>query len=139
MELAMVLILHYHDNERQLAPKREGDAMSSYPEILTLEQAAGFLQVSARTIQRLVADGRLPGRQVGSQWRFDREQLRDWVRGEGPASADRRKDEDARRLRDLVEAESRRLGVDVPETLQDLQRDFAARRGRGSAGDADPD
>lgn len=113
--------------------------MKDYPEILTLEQAAGFLQVSARTIQRLVADGRLPGRQVGSQWRFDREQLRGWVRGEDPPSADRRREEYERRLRELVEEESRRLGVDVPETLQDLQRAFAARRSRGSAGEPGPD
>ena len=95
--------------------------MTNFPEILTLEQAAGFLQVSTRTIQRMVKDGRLPGRQVGSQWRFDREQLRAWVRGaHGPEMA-------AADQRDLIERERARLGVDMPETLIDMQQEAVRR------------
>ncbi len=93
--------------------------MKEYPEILTMEQAAELLHVSTRTVQRMVKDGRMPGRQVGSQWRFDREQLRSWVRGEhqqlGPLEADN--DQLA-----LIERERARLGVDLPETLIDLQQ-----------------
>lgn len=102
------------------------------PEILTLEQAARFLQVSTRTIQRMVKDGRLPGRQVGSQWRFDREQLRAWVRGEhDPEQA-------AATQRDLIEKERARLGVDMPETLIDMQQEAVRRhaaRSRHGSGD----
>ena len=117
--------------------------MSGYPEILTIEQAAELLQVSTRTIQRMVADGRMPGRQVGSQWRFDRDQLRAWVRGEaaGPAEMERR--EQAQDKRELVDRESLRLGVDVPETLQQMQRDYARRRAGAAQGSptraAEPD
>ena len=104
--------------------------MNEYPEILTMEQAAAYLQVSTRTLQRMVTDGRVPGRQVGSQWRFDREQLRDWVRCEEPSPAEKERAEQASSQRDLVEKESLRLGVDVPETLLDMQQDYAERRSR---------
>ncbi len=97
-------------------------ATENAPEILTLEQAAAFLQVSPRTVQRLVAEGRMPGRQVGSQWRFDREQLREWVRGE----SGRRRAEPTGDA--LVESERRRLGVDLPGTLVDMQRGYARAR-----------
>ena len=95
--------------------------MKELPEILTLEQAAQFLQVSTRTIQRMVKEGRLPGRQVGSQWRFDREQLRDWVRGQEQISA-------ADAQWELIQKESARLGVDRPETLIELQQSLMRRQ-----------
>ncbi|MCP4572809.1 MAG: helix-turn-helix domain-containing protein [bacterium] len=95
--------------------------LPEFPPILTLEQAARLLQVSTRTIQRMVKDGRLPGRQVGSQWRFDREQIRAWVRGEhDPESA-------AVAQRELIERERARLGVDMPETLIDMQQEAVRR------------
>jgi excisionase family DNA binding protein len=89
--------------------------MKTHPEILTMEQAAEFLQVSTRTIQRMVKAGEIPGRQVGSQWRFDREQLREWIRGEQIERL-------AAAQRELIEKEARRLGVDIPETLVELQQ-----------------
>jgi len=106
--------------------------MSAYPDILTIEQAANLLQVSTRTIQRMVTDGRMPGRQVGSQWRFDREQIRAWVRGEAESPAEQEQNEHARDQRDLVERESLRLGVDVPETLLDMQQEYARRRAQNN-------
>ena len=94
--------------------------MMTKPEILTLSQAAEFLQVSERTILRMLKDGRIPGRQVGSQWRFDRAQLRDWVRGEEPLA-----ERELTQL-ELIEKERARLGVDLPEAFIDLQQ--AARK-----------
>ena len=85
-------------------------------DILTLAQAAEYLQVSERTILRMLKDGRIPGRQVGSQWRFDREQLREWVRGEEPVPG-----REQTQL-ELIEQERARLGVDLPEALVDLQQ-----------------
>ncbi len=98
---------------------------NTLPEILTLKQAAEFLQISTRTLQRIVNNGDVPGMQVGGQWRFDREQLRDLVRGEWQPP---REDDSGRRL---VEEESRRLGVEIPEAFHDLQQ-AAARRLRES-------
>ena len=99
--------------------------MSEYPEILTMDQAAEFLQVSRRTIQRMVKAGEIPGRQVGNQWRFEREQLREWVRGRNPEPRE------SISQRELVEREALRLGVDVPETLFELQQDALRRGSRG--------
>ena len=89
-------------------------------EILTREDAAALLKVSPRTIQRLLKAGELPGRKVGGQWRFDRDQLRAWVRGErvAPVAADTQ--------RERIETEAMRLGVELPELLVTLQQ--AARR-----------
>ncbi len=95
--------------------------MQDLPDILTMEQAADMLQVSTRTIQRMVKSGEIPGRQVGSQWRFDREQLRQWVRG------DLKSWPRPLTQTELIEQEADRLGgADMPQMLIDLQQ--AARR-----------
>ena len=91
--------------------------MDEYPMILTLEQAAEMLQLSARTVQRMVSKGKMPGRRIGGQWRFDRDQLREWVRGadvEPPAAPVSQAE--------LIAREARRMGVDLPQTLIDLQQ-----------------
>lgn len=98
--------------------------MGDYPEIMTMEQAAELLQVSTRTIHRMVQQGKMPGRQVGSQWRFEREQLHEWVRGEWH----QRQPEESMTQRELIAKEARRLGVDIPETLVDLQQAARERR-----------
>jgi excisionase family DNA binding protein len=115
--------------------------MANTPEILTMEQAAALLRVSTRTIQRMVKNGSMPGRQVGTQWRFDREQLREWVRGE-PARSLASAERGAQR--DLIEEERSRLGVDMPETLVDMQQESRRRaaaredRAAGPDGNRDP-
>lgn len=88
----------------------------SYPEILTLKQAADLLQISERTLQRIVKIGEVPGTQVGGQWRFERAQLREMVRGEWHPP------HDEPHGRQLVETESLNLGVEIPEALHDLQQ-----------------
>jgi excisionase family DNA binding protein len=90
--------------------------MSDQPEILTMEQVAEMLQVSTRTVQRMVTDGRMPGRQVGSQWRFDRDQIRAWVRGDIEVPVAHRSQGD------LIAAEQRRMNIDLPQTLIDMQQ-----------------
>lgn len=93
---------------------------STYPEILTLQQTAELLQVSERTVHRMAKRGELPGSQVGGQWRFDRDRLKEMVRGEwAPPPAPPTQ-------RELVAEEASHFGTDVPETLLDLQQ--AAKR-----------
>jgi excisionase family DNA binding protein len=84
-----------------------------YPEILTLQQAAEMLQISERTIQRMLKKGEIPGTQVGGQWRFDREQLRAMVRGEWKPEPDQVA---------MAERESLFWGVDIPQAFLDLQQ-----------------
>ena len=86
---------------------------SKYSEILTLQQAAEMLQISERTIQRMLKAGEIPGAQIGGQWRFDREQLRSMVRGEWKPEPDQV---------EMAERESLVLGVEIPQAFLDLQQ-----------------
>lgn len=104
--------------------------MDEFPIILTLDQAAELLQLSPRTVQRMVSKGKMPGRRIGGQWRFDRDQLREWVRGakvESPA-------EDISQA-ELIAREARRIGADLPQTLIDLQQAAAKRKSSGTEDD----
>jgi excisionase family DNA binding protein len=47
--------------------------------LLTLSEAADLLQVSTRTLQRMIRNGQLPAFKVGGQWRLREAQLRQWV------------------------------------------------------------
>ena len=48
--------------------------------LLTLSEAANLLQVSTRTLQRMIRNGELPAFKVGGQWRLREAQLRQWVK-----------------------------------------------------------
>ena len=47
--------------------------------LLTLNEAAELLQVSTRTLQRMIHSGEMPALKVGGQWRVREAQLRHWV------------------------------------------------------------
>ena len=51
-------------------------------EILNIEQAAAYLQIGTRSLYKLAKEGRVPAKKVLNKWRFEREALRRWVRGE---------------------------------------------------------
>ena len=50
-------------------------------EILTIEQAADYLQIGKRSLYKLAKEGKIPGKKVLNKWRFERESLKAWVRG----------------------------------------------------------
>jgi excisionase family DNA binding protein len=47
--------------------------------LLTLAEAAELLQVSIRTLQRMIRSKKLPAFKVGGQWRIRESQLQQWV------------------------------------------------------------
>jgi PTS system nitrogen regulatory IIA component len=49
------------------------------PEVLTLKQLAEHLQLSERTIYRLLGRGQLPGFKLGGHWRFRRSVVDYWM------------------------------------------------------------
>ena len=51
-------------------------------EILTLEQACELLNVSERTMIKLLREDHLPARKIGREWRFNKNMLIDWI-GDG--------------------------------------------------------
>ena len=48
--------------------------------LLTLREAAQMLQVSTRTLQRMIRKHDLPAFKVGGQWRVRESQLAQWIR-----------------------------------------------------------
>jgi excisionase family DNA binding protein len=50
-------------------------------EVLTLEDAAELLQVTPEDVEALAAGGELPGRKIGTAWRFSRAAVLRWLDG----------------------------------------------------------
>lgn len=55
--------------------------------ILTIEQAADFLQLSRDTLYRYAQSGKVPASRIGKHWRFSQATLGAWVRASGAAEA----------------------------------------------------
>jgi excisionase family DNA binding protein len=55
--------------------------------LLTLPEAAELLQVSTRTLQRMIRRKDLPAFKVGGQWRVRESQLTRWIEGREEPSA----------------------------------------------------
>src|SRR4051812_30904800 len=51
-----------------------------WPEVLTLAEAAAYLRVPETEVVRTVGPHGLPGRLIGSEWRFSRTAIQDWLR-----------------------------------------------------------
>ena len=48
-------------------------------EFITVEELADMLNVSHRTVQRLVRRKELPAIRIGRQWRFRKEWIDEWL------------------------------------------------------------
>lgn len=53
---------------------------AGWPEVLTLTEAAAYLRVPEAELGRIAGSQGLPGRRIGSEWRFSRAALQDWLR-----------------------------------------------------------
>lgn len=49
------------------------------PDLLTAKQLAEYLQLSQRSIYRLLERGELPATKIGGQWRFRRAAIDEWI------------------------------------------------------------
>ncbi|HEX3519419.1 MAG TPA: helix-turn-helix domain-containing protein [Solirubrobacteraceae bacterium] len=52
------------------------------PEVLTLEETAELLRLSAEAVRAIAEAGELPGREVDGQWRFSRSAILSWLSGQ---------------------------------------------------------
>jgi len=57
--------------------------MAGEKDILTIEEAAEYLQLGKRSLYKLAKAGKIPCKMVLNKWRFEREALREWVRTGG--------------------------------------------------------
>ena len=55
-----------------------------FPEVMSLEQVAGFLQATPASVSEMAARGELPGRLIGGQWRFSRQAIVQWLGAAAP-------------------------------------------------------
>jgi excisionase family DNA binding protein len=55
--------------------KRRDTTLPVGPSILTVAEVARYLRVHPSTIYRLLRIGKLPAFRLGSEWRFNREQI----------------------------------------------------------------
>ena len=49
---------------------------------MTVDEVAEYLRMNRLTVYRLARQGHIPGARVGKHWRFDRELIDDWLRGQ---------------------------------------------------------
>lgn len=49
------------------------------PEVMNADQAAALLQVEVKLVIELAEQGKLPGRKLGTEWRFARAALVEWL------------------------------------------------------------
>jgi excisionase family DNA binding protein len=57
-------------------------AGASMGEVLTLEEAAGYLKMPQDAIEREVNQGKIPGRRIDRTWRFHKSALDEWLQGQ---------------------------------------------------------
>ena len=53
--------------------------MDEKDKLLTVKNLADYLQVSERTVYRLLKHQKVPYLKVGGQWRFKKEMIEDWL------------------------------------------------------------
>ena len=70
---------------RTLTKSRRPASSTPSGEVFTLSEAASYLRLSDAEVLRLVHEQRLPGRQVGEEWRFLHAALQGWL--SNPASS----------------------------------------------------
>lgn len=49
-------------------------------EILTIREVSELLKINEKTTYRLAAEGKLPGFKVGGSWRFERQEISNWIK-----------------------------------------------------------
>ena len=57
---------------------------------LTIDELAEYLKMGRTKLYRMAQDGELPASKVGNQWRFDREEIDDWMKRQRPALKNRK-------------------------------------------------
>jgi excisionase family DNA binding protein len=56
---------------------------------LTIDELADYLKMGRTKLYRMAQKADIPASKVGNQWRFDREEIDDWMKSQRPAAASR--------------------------------------------------
>ncbi len=58
--------------------------------LMTLDEVAAYLRLSKDTVYRMVKSGRIPAVKVGTQWRFRRPEVEQWLESNANRSRGRK-------------------------------------------------
>jgi len=68
------------ESELSEAPvKDEPSRLLVNDDVMTLREVAEYLRIHQTTLYRLIKRGKIPAFRVGSDWRFNREQINRWM------------------------------------------------------------
>ncbi|NOR04818.1 MAG: helix-turn-helix domain-containing protein [Deltaproteobacteria bacterium] len=56
---------------------------------LTIDELADYLKMGRTKLYRMAQKADIPASKVGNQWRFDREEIDEWMKSQRPAAASR--------------------------------------------------
>jgi PTS system nitrogen regulatory IIA component len=54
---------------------------------LTIDELAQYLKMGRTKLYTMAQQGKVPGNKVGSQWRFDREEIDQWIKSGDAANS----------------------------------------------------
>ena len=57
---------------------------------LTIDELVAYLKMGKTKLYTMAQNGKIPGNKIGSQWRFDREEIDAWIKS-GRAAKQQRK------------------------------------------------
>ncbi|MEA1990800.1 MAG: helix-turn-helix domain-containing protein [Thermodesulfobacteriota bacterium] len=56
---------------------------------LTIEELSDYLKMGRTKLYRMAQKADIPASKIGNQWRFDREEIDEWMKSQRPAAASR--------------------------------------------------
>ncbi len=57
---------------------------------LTTDELSDYLKMGRTKLYHMAQEGAIPASKVGNQWRFDREEIDDWMKHQQPALKNRK-------------------------------------------------
>lgn len=56
-----------------------GEVMDTYDKWLTIDELASYIKMSRTKLYGMAQRGEIPASKIGTQWRFDRDRIDDWM------------------------------------------------------------
>jgi PTS system nitrogen regulatory IIA component len=57
-----------------------GEVMDKIDKWLTIDELAGYIKMSRTKLYGMAQRGEIPASKIGTQWRFDREEIDQWMK-----------------------------------------------------------
>lgn len=64
-----------------------GELMDKIDKWLTIDELAGYIKMSRTKLYGMAQRGEVPASKIGNQWRFDREEIDQWMKAHATGQA----------------------------------------------------